>query len=94
MIFFVCLINALMLKWYGGDFVVYASNLTLQSCKLYFTSNFVKTTCITLFFVCNWKLISGITSRANPYDHSGRWSILFVHMFCNKKAQSSTGMVK
>ena len=53
MIFFVCLINALMLKWYGGDFVVYASNLTSQSCKLYFTSNFVKTTCITLFFVCN-----------------------------------------
>ena len=48
-----CLINAVMLKWYGGDFVVYASNLTSQSCKLYFTSNFVKTTCITLFFVCN-----------------------------------------
>ena len=48
--FFLCLINAVMLKWYGGDFDVYASNLTLQSCKLYFTSKFVKITCITLFF--------------------------------------------
>lgn len=90
-----CLINALIiLKWYGRDFVVYASNLILQSWKLYFTSKFVKITCIPVFFVCNWKLISGITSRANPYDHSGRHSIWLVQMFCNKKAQSSTGMVK
>ena len=40
--FCVCLINAPILKWYGRDFVVYASNLILQSCKLYFTTKFVK----------------------------------------------------
>ena len=41
---FLCLItgNALILKWYGRDFVVYASNLTLQSCKLYLHQNLSK----------------------------------------------------
>ena len=85
----VCLINAPILKWYGRDFVVYASNLILQSCKLYFTTKFVKI--ITVLFVCNWKLISGITSHAIPYDHSQRCSIWSVQMLGDKKLKVQQG---
>ena len=52
--FIVCPVNALILKWYAEDFVICASNVSLQSCKLYSTTKFVKI--ITVSFVCNWKL--------------------------------------
>ena len=47
-------VNALILKWYAEDFVICASNTSLQSCRLYSTTKFVKI--ITVSFVCNWKL--------------------------------------
>ena len=42
-------VNALILKWYAEDFVVYASKVSLQSCKLYFRAKFAKI--ITILFV-------------------------------------------
>ena len=42
-------VNALILKWYAEDFVVHASKVSLQSCKLYFTAKFAKI--ITILFV-------------------------------------------
>ena len=42
-------VNALILKWYAEDIVVYTSKVSLPSCKLYFTSKFVRI--ITVFFV-------------------------------------------
>ena len=41
-------VNALILKWYAEDFVVYTSKVSLPSCKLYFPSKFVRI--ITVFF--------------------------------------------
>ena len=47
-------VNALILKWYAEDFLICASSVNLQSCKLYSTTKFVKI--ITVSFVCNCKL--------------------------------------
>ena len=44
-------VNALILKWFAEDFVICASNVSLQSCKFYSTTKFVKI--ITVSFVCN-----------------------------------------
>ena len=52
--FIVYSVNVLILKWYAEGFVICASNVSLQSCKLYFTTKFVKI--ITVSLVCNWKL--------------------------------------
>ena len=52
--FIVYSVNALIVKWYAEDFVICVSNVSLQSCKLYSTTKFVKI--ITVSFVCNWKL--------------------------------------
>lgn len=52
--FIVYPVNALILKWYDEDFVICASNVSFQSCKLYSTTKFVKI--ITVSFVYNWKL--------------------------------------
>ena len=76
----------LMLKWYAEDFVICASNVSLQSCKLYSSTKFVKI--ITVSLVCNWNLhvfVRMITVEDVRSD--------LVQMQSNRKAQSSTGKV-
>lgn len=68
--FIVCPVNALILKWYAEDFVICASNVSLQSCKLYSTTKFVKIITYRLFVIGNFTCQS-VRSQQETFDLIG-----------------------